>query len=108
MKDTKKIIYLSIFLLALVINFTGINLDFFTDDQGLYASIAKNLLHKNDFLQLFTYNNDWLDKPHFPFWMILASFKIFGVSTWAYRLPAMLFFCLGLVYTYLLARKYYG
>ncbi|WP_259070047.1 ArnT family glycosyltransferase [Mucilaginibacter sp. X4EP1] len=108
MKDTKKIIYLAIFLLALAINFAGINLDFFTDDQGLYASIAKNLLHKNEFFQLFTYNNDWLDKPHFPFWMILVSFKIFGISTWAYRLPAMLFFCLGLIYTYLLTRRYYG
>jgi 4-amino-4-deoxy-L-arabinose transferase-like glycosyltransferase len=108
MKDSKRIVYFLIFVLALVINFAGINLDFFSDDQGLYASIAKSLLHKNDFFQLFTYNQDWLDKPHFPFWMILVSFKLFGISTWAYRLPAMLFFCLSLLYTYLLAKKYYG
>ena len=108
MKDTNKIFYLLLFVLALVVNFAGINVSFFTDDPGLYASIAKNLLYKKDLFQLFTYNQDWLDKPHFPFWAILASFKLFGVSVWAYRLPALLFFVLSLVYTYLFTRKYYS
>eukprot|EP01037_Dinobryon_pediforme_P008389 gene8389-8476_t len=88
--------------------FYGINTSFFTDDQGLYASIAKNLFYKKDFLELFTYSQDWLDKPHFPFWAILLSFKLFGVSAWAYRLPALLCFCTSLLYTYLFTRKYYG
>jgi 4-amino-4-deoxy-L-arabinose transferase-like glycosyltransferase len=108
MKDTHKIFYLAFFVLALAVNFSGINVPFFTDDQGLYASIAKNLLYKKDIFQLFTYNRDWLDKPHFPFWMILLSYKLFGVSTWAYRLPALLFFAMSLVYTYLFTRRYYG
>ena len=108
MKDTNKIFYLLFFVVALAVNFAGINVKFFTDDPGLYASIAKNLLYKKDFLQLFTYNRDWLDKPHFPFWAIWASFKLFGVSVWAYRLPALLFFIISLVYTYLFTRKYYG
>ncbi len=108
MKDTNKILYILLFVLALAINFAGINLHFFTDDQGLYASIAKNLIYKKDFLQLFSYNVDWLDKPHFPFWAILVSFKLFGVSTWAYRLPALFCFTISLVYTYLFTRKYYG
>ena len=74
--------YILIFVLALGVNFAGINTHFFTDDPGLYASIAKNLVYKNDFFQLFTYNRDWLDKPHFTFWCIFLSFKIFGVSVW--------------------------
>ncbi len=108
MNNTNKIFYILLFVLALVVNFAGINVGFFTDDPGLYASIAKNLLYKKDFFQLFTYNQDWLDKPHFPFWAILVSFKLFGVSVWAYRLPAMLFFAISLVYTYLFTRKYYS
>ncbi|MEO6980904.1 MAG: glycosyltransferase family 39 protein, partial [Mucilaginibacter sp.] len=108
MKDTNKLFYLLLFVLALAVNFAGINVNFFTDDPGLYAAIAKTLLYKKDFFELYTYNQDWLDKPHFPFWMVLASFKLFGVSVWAYRLPALLFFTLSLVYTWLLARKYYG
>jgi len=108
MKDTLKPFYLALFILALAVNFAGINVNFFTDDPGLYASIAKNLIYKKEFLQLYTYGQDWLDKPHFPFWMVYFSFKIFGISIWAYRLPALLFFLLGALYTYLFARKFYG
>jgi 4-amino-4-deoxy-L-arabinose transferase-like glycosyltransferase len=108
MKDKLKLFYLVLFVLALIVNLAGINVNFFTDDPGLYASIAKNMIYKKEFLQLFTYNQDWLDKPHFPFWMVFLSFKAFGISVWAYRLPALLFFMLGLLYTYLFARKFYG
>jgi 4-amino-4-deoxy-L-arabinose transferase-like glycosyltransferase len=108
MKDTNKIFYLLLFVLALAVNLAGINIKFFTDDPGLYASIAKNLLYKKDLLSLYTYNTDWLDKPHFPFWAVMVSFKLFGISTWAYRLPALLCFLLSLLYTWLFTRKYYG
>ena len=108
MKDNTRLLYILIFALAMVVNVAGINVNFFTDDPALYASIAKNMLYKNDFLQLFTYGQDWLDKPHFPFWMAYLSFKVFGISVWAYRLPALLFFMLGLLYTFSFARKYYS
>jgi len=108
MKDTNRTIFLLLFVLALVVNFSGINIDFFTDDPGLYAAISKNLLNSHSFFQLFTYNQDWLDKPHFPFWCVLLSFKLFGVSVWAYRLPAFVFFTIGLLYTFLFTRKFYG
>jgi 4-amino-4-deoxy-L-arabinose transferase-like glycosyltransferase len=109
MKDTNKIFYLLLFVLALAVNLAGINVKFFTDDPGLYASLAKNLVYKKDFFELFTYSSvDWLDKPHFPFWAILLSFKVFGISTWAYRLPAVVFFVISLLYTYLFTRKYYN
>ena len=108
MKDNNKPYYILLFVLALVVNFAGINVKFFTDDPGLYASISKNLLYRKEFLELFTYNQDWLDKPHFPFWMVMLSFKLFSINVWAYRLPALLFFALGLRYTYLFTKKYYG
>lgn len=108
MNNTNKKFYILLFVLALAVNCLGINVRFFTDDPGLYAAISKNLLYKKDFFELFTYNQDWLDKPHFPFWVILGSFKLFGVSVWAYRLPALIFFFISLLYTWLLANKYYG
>jgi 4-amino-4-deoxy-L-arabinose transferase-like glycosyltransferase len=108
MNNNSKIFYLLIFILALAVNFSGINVKFFTDDPGLYASIAKNLVYKKEFFELFTYNRDWLDKPHFPFWCVLVSFKLFGISVWAYRLPALLFFVISIVYTWLFTKKYYS
>ncbi|WP_454801495.1 ArnT family glycosyltransferase [Mucilaginibacter phyllosphaerae] len=107
MTNNSKPFYLLIFITALLVSFAGITTDFFTDDQGLYASIAKSMVHNHDMLQLFSYNRDWLDKPHFPFWATAISFKLFGISVWAYRLPALLFFLLGLLYTYRFARRFY-
>ena len=40
--------------------------------------------------------------------MIAISFKLFGINEWAYRLPALLFFLLSLIYTYLFSKKYYN
>ncbi|MGY3211199.1 ArnT family glycosyltransferase [Mucilaginibacter sp. HD30] len=107
MKKQEKLFYLLFILLAFAVNLSGINHGFFTDDPGLYASIAKNMVYKHDWLSLYSYGQDWLDKPHFPFWMAAASFKLFGISAWAYRLPAFLFFAMGLWYTYLLGKKFY-
>ena len=108
MKNNRHRIYLFLLLLAILVNFSGFPLDFFSDDPGLYGSISKNLLYRHQFWQLFTYNQDWLDKPHFPFWAVALSFRLFGISVWAYRLPAMLFFLIALRYTYLFSKKYYG
>src|SRR6478736_3941159 len=107
MKNNTIPVFIMLFVLALLVNFSGIGLGFFTDDPGLYASLAKNMLIHHRFWELYTYNQDWLDKPHFPFWVILGSFKLFGISVWAYRLPALLFFLLSLLYTYLFSKRYY-
>lgn len=97
-----------VLLLAVLVGFSGINVGFFTDDPGLYAALAKNMVLRHNYWELFSYGKDWLDKPHFPFWMAALSFNIFGFHTWGYKLPALLFFVLSLVYTYLFAKKNYG
>lgn len=100
--------WLLVLILAIAVQFSGINISFFTDDPGLYGSIAKNMVLRGNYWELVSYGKDWLDKPHFPFWMAALSFKIFGISTWSYKLPALLFFLLSVFYTYLFARKNYN
>ncbi len=95
-------------ILAVAVNLTGVGTGFFTDDPGLYASIAKQMVYRHDYINLYSYGHDWLDKPHFPFWMAALSFKILGIYDWSYRLPALLFFLMGVGYTYLFANKFYG
>jgi len=108
MEDGYKPYFKLLLILSLVVNLAGIDQRFFTDDPGLYASISKNLLQHKSFFDLFTYDQNWLDKPHFPFWMVLLSFKVFGVSVWAYRLPALIFFLISLRYTFLFSKKYHN
>lgn len=103
----QKKIFFSLLLLEVFVNFSGIAVPFFSNDPALYAAISKTMVQRNDFIDLYVYGIDWLDKPHFPFWMAAISFKIFGVSEWSYRLPALLFILLAAFYTYKLAKKLY-
>ena len=103
-----KKVFLSLLLLEVFVNFSGIAVPFFSNDPALYAAISKTMVQQNDFNNLYVYGVDWLDKPHFPFWMAAMSFKLFGVAEWSYRLPALLFVLLGALYTYLLAKRLYN
>lgn len=97
-----------ILLLAIIVNFSGIIEPIIrNDDPTLYANIAKHIVLSGDFIDLMFHNTDWLDKPHFPFWITALSFKVFGINSFAYILPGFLFHLLGAFFTYHLAYKLY-
>src|SRR3990167_3539135 len=99
---------LGLIFLALIVNASG----FFSavlnsNDAYFYAVISKTILIKNDWINLYYANSDWLDKPHLPFWLTALSFKIFGPSPFAYILPGFLFHVLGAYFTYQLAQWWF-
>lgn len=94
--------------LAVLLNFSGLFVTIIAPDGALYAGIAKSMVLRHDYTDLFAEGRNWLDKPHFPFWIIALSFKCFGFTTWAYKLPAILFLMMGARYTYLLAKNLYN
>jgi 4-amino-4-deoxy-L-arabinose transferase-like glycosyltransferase len=95
-------------VVAVAVNFSGLFIPITGPDGALYALIAKTMVQRNDYVQLFDHGKDWLDKPHFPFWITAISFKLFGFTTWAYKLPAILFLLMGAGYTYLFAKALYN
>jgi 4-amino-4-deoxy-L-arabinose transferase-like glycosyltransferase len=104
--DKTKWLYLFIGL-SVLLNFSGLFVPILAPDGTLYAVIAKTMVQRNDYVWLFVDNADWLDKPHFPFWVTALSFKLFGFTTWAYKLPGILFMLMGAGYTYRLAKDLY-
>jgi 4-amino-4-deoxy-L-arabinose transferase-like glycosyltransferase len=94
--------------LAIVVNFSGLFVPIIGPDGTLYASIAKTMVQHNNYVDLFAFGSDWLDKPHFPFWITAFSFKLFGFTTWAYKLPGILFLLMGAYYTYRFAKNLYN
>ncbi|MEO5945925.1 MAG: glycosyltransferase family 39 protein, partial [Chitinophagaceae bacterium] len=94
--------------LAVFISFSGLFIPLMDPDAGIYASISRTMAEKNDYVNLYFHDMDWLDKPHFPFWVTALFFEIFGFHTWVYKLPGILFTMLGAGYTYLFAKKYYN
>lgn len=100
----------SFFLLLLAgiaVNASGLFMTILEPDAALYAGVAKSMALNNDFINLKDLGVDWLDKPHFPFWITALSFKLFGYSSFAYRLPAFLFWLCGLFYTWKFAKLFY-
>ena len=73
-------------------------------DAAHHANIALNMLQRNNYLDLIDRDKDYLDKPHLLFWASAASFKLFGINTFAHRFPAFLFSLLSLFSTYKLAK----
>ncbi|MEO6524048.1 MAG: glycosyltransferase family 39 protein [Mucilaginibacter sp.] len=105
--NTYKWLYIFIGLVVLL-NFSGLFVTIVAPDGALYAGIAKSMVLRNNYIDLFAEGRDWLDKPHFPFWMAALSFKCLGITTWAYKLPAILFLLMGARYTYLFAKSLYN
>jgi 4-amino-4-deoxy-L-arabinose transferase-like glycosyltransferase len=94
--------------LAVLVNFSGLFVPLMDPDAGVYASVSKNMVLRNNYWELFFQGKDWLDKPHFPFWVTAFFFKVFGIHTWSYKLPGILFVLVGAYYTYLFAKQYYS
>jgi 4-amino-4-deoxy-L-arabinose transferase-like glycosyltransferase len=94
--------------IAVIINFTGIFVPVMGPDGALYASVAKTMAQQNNFAELFSQGKDWLDKPHFPFWITAVFFQLFGVAAWSYKLPGILVVLMAAFYTFKFAKELYS
>lgn len=55
-----------------------------------YALTAKEMLNQNNWMSPMIYGNYWYDKPIFTYWMLMLSYKLFGINNFAARLPSVL------------------
>jgi 4-amino-4-deoxy-L-arabinose transferase-like glycosyltransferase len=94
--------------LAVLVNFSGLFVTIIGPDGTFYAGIAKTMVQRHDYINLYAQGKDFLDKPHFPFWVTALFFEMFGFQTWAYKLPGILFLMMGALYTYKFALKLYN
>ncbi|HWZ97317.1 MAG TPA: glycosyltransferase family 39 protein [Candidatus Dormibacteraeota bacterium] len=77
-------------------------------DEPRYAWIARDMAETGDWVTPRLYGKPWFEKPVLYYWMAGASFKLFGVSEAAARLPSAicaLFATLALAW---LAWRIYG
>ena len=100
--------FIPLLIPAILVNAGGLFIPILEPDGSLYATIAKTMAHTGDFVNLYVDGHDWLDKPHFPFWMAALSFRLLGVNAFAYKFPALLFWAAGAFYTWRLALSLYG
>ena len=77
------------------------------NDSAHHADIALHMYLTGDYFSLVDHAGAYLDKPHLHFWLCAFSYKVFGVTTFAYKFPSFLFTILGTYSTYRLGKALY-
>lgn len=99
--------YLFLFSLLGLVYIIGLFVPLMDADSGHHANIALHMYLTGDYVSLVDHAGDYLDKPHLHFWLCAFSYKIFGVTGFAYKLPSFLFSILGVYSTYRLGKALY-
>ena len=102
----QKIYYLLIFVI-LCTYVAGMFVPIMEVDAAQYASISDQLLQGKSFLQIKHRHFEYLDKPPLLFWLSAISIKLFGVNSFAYKIPSVLGLLLGVFSTYMFCNLYY-
>ncbi len=91
-----------------VVAIMGSVLDVMEVDAAQYASMSRDMLTSDNWLQLHHRGQDYLDKPPLLFWLSALSFKLLGVHNLSYKLPSIAFAFLGILATYRFALLHYS
>ena len=87
---TEKNLYPLIFAFIILVYITGLFPET-TVDSAKYASVSREIVESGDVLHLKIHGEPYMQKPPLLFWLAAISFKLFGVSMFAFKLPTLLF-----------------
>ena len=89
------------FLFFFGLNFFGL----IGADEPRYAQIAREMLARHDWITPVLGGKPWLEKPVFYYWEAMISYRIFGVSDWAARIPSAFDSSLLVIAIYVFLRR---
>ncbi len=104
----KHIIYILLFIvLCFLMYFLNIgNYAFLDTDETKFVSIAKDMLNRNDWINLQLNGEKWFDSPPLLFWIINIFCLIFGkITTETVRLPISLITISGIVFLFIYTKS---
>ena len=86
-----KRVYLLLFAIIIAFYLYGLGkLPLLGPDEPRYAQVAREMFLTGDLITPTLGHHTWFEKPALLYWMIVGSFKIFGVNEWAARFgPAL-------------------
>ena len=95
-------------LIAAMVFFNSLNYPLFEPDEARNAQLALNVIESGQWMSLTLAEENYWDKPPLQMWAIAASYKIFGVSPFATRLPVAVASMFTILATLLLGKKLLG
>ena len=78
------------------------------DVDSVYLEIAREMLHRHDFVTPYIDGIRFFDKPPLVYWLAAASMRLFGEHDWAGRLPLALLFLALLAAVYALGLRLFA
>jgi len=82
--------YILLFVLLGLTYLVGMFVTLFENDSAQFAVMAMRMVQEHDFINLIKGQEEYLDKPHMHYWLAALSYLLFGITDWAYRIPALL------------------
>ena len=100
--------YILLLLIVSICYLLGLFLPLMNGDASHHANIALHMYQYHNYVDLIDRGKDYLDKPHLLFWLAAASYHLFGVTPFAYKLPSLLFSIAGAWATYKTGKRLYN
>jgi 4-amino-4-deoxy-L-arabinose transferase-like glycosyltransferase len=86
-----KRLYILLFLVIIAFYFYGLGtLPLLGPDEPRYAQVAREMFVRGDLITPTLGGHTWFEKPALLYWLMMASFRIFGVHEWSVRLGSAL------------------
>jgi 4-amino-4-deoxy-L-arabinose transferase-like glycosyltransferase len=74
-------------------------------DEPRYAQVAREMFQRGDLITPTLGGHTWFEKPALLYWMMMVSYRAFGVSEWSARLGPALAGLLTIVGVYWISRR---
>ena len=106
-RSTTRSLRLWLFGLWLVLygSFTLVRPQLLDDADSVHAEVAREMVARHDWVTLHANGIRYLEKAPLLYWSMAASFRLFGETTWAARLPLAIYTLLLLLVVFELGRR---
>ena len=100
--------YIFLYSLLGLVYIAGLFVPLMDNDSGHHANIGLRMYLTGDYVNMIDHRGDYIDKPHFLFWVSAFSYHVFGVTSFAYKFPSLLFTILGTYSIFRLGKELYN
>ena len=107
-KSTRRIAGVGMLAVAWMVMMTGLGYPLFEPDESRNAQLAINMIDTGNWLQPMLDGEPYMDKPPLMGWLTAISYRTFGISEWATRLPGACFGVITLLAMMTMGRRIVG
>ena len=103
---TRHALFAIVIALAVLLHLGTIGIgDLYSETEGQYAAAAREMIETGQYLLPTNDSIPRLQKPPLLYWLIIASYKLFGVHTAATRVPIALSVVATAIFTFLIGER---